>query len=843
MDLDRVRRAETKTRLLIRDGLARQQWEAVLADRDSSAWPSRRFCTWPELLGACFDSVVERGLEPQVLILSTNQTERLWRRVIENSESGRQLIAAGGVARWARQGRRSLLEHGALPSDQKGASWHGDSRIFLSWNRQFEAELKRNDWIDPDSLLYRINRLPAELVACDLILLDPPRPTPEMDSLIQAWRAAGSRIDCIEPDDYDAAIEAVVAPDPAGEIRLAADWAADRLRGAADRRFAIVVPDLKSRLEEVETALTDRLDSTQLSSTVSRPVGDVAILGAALTALELIGGGEGFDRLGRWLRSPFFVSDDPNRTREAAALEIEWRKDPRAQRDFADAWRHLGLGSRLARGLPDLAQRLDRVFDRMPRRATPTGWTAAWQSSLRLLGWQGFETGLPARLQSAWDNAWARFAELTAIVGTVDNGTALELFDEIVASERIYEPMALTGVVLMEHPAQVGPGFDGVWMTGCSDETLMAADAPNPLLPWRIQAELGMPGSNPEIALAAATDDLARLRRRVPEARFSCPGRVGDEPRLPSPLLDRWQPAPASGLSCGATAGRIGTRSWEQLDDPAPPLAGERIPGGTRTLDLQACCPVRAFCAARLRALPLAPPERGVDPRLRGLLVHRALELLLDPDRPAAGIPASVEAAVAELTRPGDACWSALLGAERSRIERLIEKLMEIEAGRSPFATIAVEHRTQVRIDGRRLDCRIDRVDRLAAGDTLLIDYKTARSPRVGWFEPRLDDCQLPVYALDSTPAAIATIRLRGDRVDYRWAGRELALPGKVQSFDEAGWQTQLDRWRQQIGELLAEFVGGDVRVPADAAEHVGEDGRDRAGGAFAPLTRVGDIR
>jgi hypothetical protein len=33
------------------------------------------------------------------------------------------------------------------------------------------------------------------------------------------------------------------------------------------------------------------------------------------------------------------------------------------------------------------------------------------------------------------------------------------------------------------------------------------------------------------------------------------------------------------------------------------------------------------------------------------------------------------------------------------------------------------------------------------------------------------------------------------------------------------------------------------VRVPFDAGGHIASDAHDRAGGAFAPLTRIGDIR
>lgn len=854
MYLDRISPANPETFLITRDALARQQWEAVCATIDAvsgqRAWPSRAFRSRSQWLAERFDAA-QAAIDHPSLILSPGQTERLWRRVIESSPAGPALIGSGGVARWARSARRSLLEHGLAPADQSGAVWGADAGVFLDWNRDFEAALASNDWVDPDSLLYRINRLPVELVGHDLTLLDPPRDTPEVRRLIDRWHAARHRIDRIEPDDQAARVAGLIAADPTAEIRLAARWATERLRERPDCRLAVVIPDLTARRDAVEAIFADHLGSARVTAGGSRALGEIAVFGAALTAIRLLGPGAGFAVLSRWLRSPFFSSQDAARARHTAGLEIALRSDPRAQRDFAGAWRHLGLASRFAKTLPDTATRLDRALERLPQRATPTSWTAVWQSCLRILGWHGPDLSLPSNLQNAWDNAWARFSELTAILGAIDQGAAFDVLGEIVATESIYQPMGLEGVVLLTRIDQVGPGFAGAWIAGFSDEGVTSPDSANPLLPRALQARLGIAGATPESALAASIDDLKRLERRVPEATFSCPLRIGDEPRLPSPLIADWQPAAAGALAvqggAGQAAARIGARAWQQPADPAPALDGAAIRGGIRTLNLQSACPARAFCVARLKAEPIEPPARGIDSRLRGRLIHRVLELLLDPQPadPAKRHPGTaIEQAFASLTRRGDAAWEAQLRSERRRIERIIGRFLEAEAGRPEFTTQAVERRAEIPIDGRTLSCRLDRIDRLASGETLLIDYKTGRSPRVRWFDARLGDCQLPAYALEANADGIAAIRLDDSDIVYRWAGRvPLSLPGRGQTFDDADWQAQIVRWREQISQLLDEFAHGDVRVPGDAAERVAADDRDQAGGAFAPLTRVGDLR
>jgi probable DNA repair protein len=671
--------------------------------------------------------------------------------------------------------------------------------------------------------------------------------------LLTRWQAAGHPIETIDPDGHEAEVNALRAADPWDEIKRAADWAAASLEADPSVRLAIVVPELEARRDEVESVLIDKLGGQFFMISGGRTLADIGIFGAAMTAIELLSGRAEFDVLSRWLRSPFFATTDASRVRDAAALEIAFRSEPRAQRGFVDAWRKWGLKARFQR-LPDTADRLDKALDRLPKRATPTGWTGFWQSCLQILGWRGFELGLADNLRDAWDQAWATFSELTPIVGRQDFEAAFEIFTRIVSSQSVYIPMPLTGVHLMDRMTQIGPGYAGAWVCGFSDEVLPDSGRPNPLLPWAVQLEHGMPGTNPDLELAAAEEELERLRRRVPLLTFSCPARVRDQPLLPSPLVSGWTPAenqrfPGTGKRTTAER-RIGARGWQHRPDAAPALGGTTIPGGTRTLDLQAKCPVKAFCISRLRAEPLEAPARGIDPRLRGILIHRVLERLLDPSDQAAGsghLEECIQAAFAELVRPGDPGWNAQIRAERGRIKELLHRFIEREADRPAFSTIAVEQRADVIIEGFRIRCRIDRVDAVdpgRSGDRLLIDYKTGQSAGGRWFDARLTDCQLPIYAQqEADVAGIATIKLSGNRIEYRGAVREdLPLPARLNRFDASDWRNQVGKWREQITELLQEFASGDVRHRSDAGRFVRSDQSEHAGGAFAPLTRVGDL-
>jgi len=78
------------------------------------------------------------------------------------------------------------------------------------------------------------------------------RYTPMQESLLERWAAAGVEVRRETPTSGPSGSTGRVAClDPAAEIDAAARWAAERLHGHADRRVAIVVPDLMRRRDDV----------------------------------------------------------------------------------------------------------------------------------------------------------------------------------------------------------------------------------------------------------------------------------------------------------------------------------------------------------------------------------------------------------------------------------------------------------------------------------------------------------------------------------------------------------------------------------------------------------------
>jgi ATP-dependent helicase/nuclease subunit B len=471
------------------------------------------------------------------------------------------------------------------------------------------------------------------------------------------------------------------------------------------------------------------------------------------------------------------------------------------------------------------------------RRATPGRWAHLWSRSLADLGWRA-PTARTTLL--GWQNTLDELARLTPICGEISRDGALAELARLL--ERT-TPVALPlcGVHVLRRIADVGPGYDAVWVTGFTDSTWPEPPHGNPLLPVALQREHGMPYSSPRDAEERSRRLLDRLVRRSRDLVVSWPARVYDYETEPSPAIRSWPTLSTDELSAMATARPLRTAARETVVDVAPPFAGARVPGGTGALGRQARCPVRAFCQDRLGARQLEPLGFGVSARLRGIATHRAAERLLDESATheslatkEGSVASSVDAALARLFGRTRNYLAPLYELEADQLQRMLAALLRAELRRAPFRVRTVEQESVVTLGPLTLQVRIDRVDELADGTIAIIDYKTGeRATSSGWFGDRLRDAQVPLYATQagaSVSAAVVT-RLALPETSYSGFWPEQVFPGRQTRAAELPLEAQLQLWRRQLELLANEFAAGDTRIFIDAP--------DDAAGSYAPLTRV----
>ena len=276
-------------------------------------------------------------------------------------------------------------------------------------------------------------------------------------------------------------------------------------------------------------------------------------------------------------------------------------------------------------------------------------------------------------------------------------------------------------------------------------------------------------------------------------------------------------------------------------DDQAPVLgpAALRSGGGTGLLSDQSTCPFRAFARHRLDAAEHRLPRPGLNPAQRGTLIHDALEFFWQD---VTGGEALRQLAAATLQQRIDDAVDAALDKiartyrlvlsrrsrllERARCQRWLLQWLQLEANRPDFTVVEREAEITIVLGELTLSGKLDRVDALADGQRLLIDYKTKASGLSSnrWApDQRMVDPQLPAYALSMKPApgAITFANIAPQAAKFSGVSRE---PTGIAGVTEIGkarhgfsaidhWEPLLEQWRADLTQLATSYRDGAAAV------------------------------
>jgi hypothetical protein len=151
---------------------------------------------------------------------------------------------------------------------------------------------------------------------------------------------------------------------------------------------------------------------------------------------------------------------------------------------------------------------------------------------------------------------------------------------------------------------------------------------------------------------------------------------------------------------------------------------------------------------------------------------------------------------------------------EVARLRKLASEWLSLERERDPFEVVHTEQKRQLDISGLTLTGRIDRLDKLVAGEAAgkhaLIDYKTgSRVTPNDWLGERPDDPQLPLYAVTAQEgvSAVAFARVRaGNMKFFGFSEGESGIPGARPARD---WPALVADWKAELERLAGEFAGG----------------------------------
>lgn len=846
-------RSDRESILVTRNAAHAAQWEARLAreflDADLTSWrrrPVRTVATWHDSTR----NPLDRNLPG---LLSPAQARALWRRIVADSEYAETLIDPSAAASWAYAAWMELNEHAIEPESFARQGSSEELTAFLKWCKRYRQVLNERFWTD-QSLSLAERRGAADNASRKVALLDCGALAPAISQRIAYLSDGGWQFTAFELPKIGRRAVKVEMPGAACELEYALAWAASRCLDRTSGRVALVVDDLGSRRGSVDRILT-RYPDVPYDFGTGPPLTSIPAVEAALNALELLGPDGNFGALSRWLRSAFFQGPRATDFGAAARLEAALRDTLLNHVRLRPAYEHGGLRQRFFRDAEQCGRRMEaalRLSAEGGRLRSPTTWVRAWRDALDALGWGRGTASIPSGHARAWEDGLEAFASLTPILPSLDPRSAIAELRIVLRGRSLPSRLPVEGIHIFEHIDDIGPGYDAVWCTGFSAERWPRVEAANPLLPRWLRRKHELPWSSPADTLARHRSSTRRLIDCVPEVVFSWTASEGQSPGTPSALLNDCPEIGRSELGPGPEPGLAGFKPdpnrFETLEDTPPAAPSHVLSGGVAALNMQAKCPLRAFLEFRLEARPPEAPRRGIGPRLRGIMAHRAAELLLPAGTSQAElisappaeldrrIHSAAEKAVREAFAETYGMLSALAELETERLLGLLRDLLVMELRRTPFRIVETEQNYEINLGLYELTARLDRLDEIGDGELALLDYKSGRRISAGnWFRSPLEDVQVPLYAgqfADRLSAAVLCL-LQPAGVRYRgyWVAPG-SFPGMVSRLPEdRAWPRQLEVWSSEIARLAADFMQGDGRIRADQIEP--------AAGLYACLTRV----
>jgi exodeoxyribonuclease-5 len=649
------------------------------------------------------------------------------------------------------------------------------------------------------------------------------------------------------------------------ECRAVVAWAQARLAENPAGRLGIVAPDLAGVRDRLEFLLDDALhpalirpDAAEAARcfnfSLGRALADLPLIRVALDLLAL---GSGRAKVEQSRLSALLLAGGWS----AADAEADGRArlDAALRRDlpyFTTLPALLRLAERLAEGGQPLCPQTVAALDafvtaasQASRKLLPGQWAGVFRACLKAAGWPGDRPLSSHEFQAhrAFGEVLDGLGRLDVLLGPLAFADAVRRLSQL-CRQRLFQPetRGRPAIQVLGVLESAGLEFDALWVIGMNDDLWPPPPRPSPLLPAELQRSAGSAHASAEVELDFAQRVHARLSQSAPVVTFSWAQADGNRVLRPSPLIAGMPPAAESPAEVATLARAMADEApaaLDLLDDAlAPPVAeGEKVSGGSWLLRAQAICPAWAYYQFRLGGEAMEQAVEGLDPAARGTLVHEALEAFWTATPSSDALAAlgeaarneAIAAAVAKALQSFELDRRTSLPArfrelEAARLARLLDLWLAVEARRGQgFAVIACEQPAEVEIEGIKVRMVVDRIDQLADGRQVIIDYKTgAAIDTKNWADQRITEPQLPIYAalVNDEVAAVVFAKVLLDKPGFAGVADEKdILPGvqgigddKQKIFDPAefpDWIAVITHWRERLHAVASEVKQGRAGV------------------------------
>jgi probable DNA repair protein len=781
------------------------------------------------------------------LVLNSSQARVIWQSIIASSRYTRSLLQVNSIVDKAINAYE-ICQSWNIKIFPEDIFLNHDAQAFASWAETYKNKLIQKNWVD-------INNLPDLLVSAGfvpdhkgLVFYGYDELTLQQQALLKHIEAQGCEVVLYQATGRNKKVTYQGFSDRTAELRSAACWAKDIMNRDPDTSIGIVVPDLANTQEAVSVVFDEIFhpelhlngpDSIQKQYSIApgKPLSDYPVIHIALEILSLGQLRHSIQKLEVLLRSSFIKDVQTEQYARASfyadlrqAGEPSWRL--KTLLEYMDYHRErLTIAPCFESMLRELVEFLKIKNSRQSTRQ----WSETFTSWLKIFGWPGDRKLNSNEYQTVetWGEMLIELASLETVAGSCSYAEALDYLKKIIKDKSFQPETSETPVQISALPGVAGLQFDYLRVIGLHDQAWPGPSSINPFIPLVLQRGSGVPGALVESILSRCQLETKALINGSMDVVFSFPENEDDRVCRPSPLLkeyltDKIEESHANHVSYQQII--FNSRDVESFtDDVAPALAvDDETTGGTGILADQAACPFRAYARHRLYASSLADITIGLDPAVRGQLVHHVMQRLwerinsseslhqLSMDNLNDLIKSVVESLIRQQARHQPETFSREFSRlESHRLKTLIKDWLTIEKNRSGFKIKELEQRHSINFHGLNLNMRIDRVDELPDGKLVIIDYKTGQMNMGKWQGDRPDEPQLPLYAITyhGNVCAVVLAGMKKGKLGLIGLAAEDDLIAGVKGIETTeenkGWEGQLQYWQLALGNMAREFAMG----------------------------------
>ena len=850
----------TDTILTVSQRLAiylQQQYASYQQDMGQSVWITPDILPLNNWLIRCWQNLQAAGMIEPLILLSSAQEQLLWEQAIAHSSYGQTLLRLGTTAKAAKDAWQLVKQWQAnlnLPLFNDSE----DTKAWLSWAKNFQQQCQASGWIDIASLPNVIIEASKEQLHFSLpkkiFIVGFDEICPQHRALfkqLEKYHCAVIEIQAkVEQIENNRHPQCIALADTENELQTMAHWAFDCWQKGSTS-IGCIVPNLSDLRSSVintfidvfapETLLPNSFEHTlPFNIAAGIPLKNYALIHVALTLLELDDEVE-IEIIGTLLRSPY-LSHAEQEMNQRAKLDVHLR----LLDEYKLPLRQLLVEAK-KQGCYEFAKLLQTGFIRLPANdeyLSHYAWTQFFKEQLSNYGWPG-ERALNSeefQLYDRWNELLTEFTKQNLITEKLTKKAAIHQLKQLAATT-LFQPQTPTTPIQILNPFDAaGLQFDKLWVMGLDDQSWPPAATFNPFIPVRLQRKLNMPHASNEQEFLFYKQVTERLAHSSPDIIFSYPLQQADQKLRPSALL---KTAPKMlltelNISMLRTYTEIihQTAQFEELTDHFGPTITENtdISGGTEIFKYQAACAFRAFAHFRLKAKPIQTPSIGLDARKRGLILHRALEAVWNTigtyenltnytvEKLQLAIESAIDIALLDFIKRQPLTFKKYFTQiEKIRLKQLLNNWLAFEKQRPPFKVIALEKENICHFNNMPFKIRIDRIDQLADGTYLIIDYKTGQNSLYQWLDERIDEPQLPFYCVtsDLPISSILFAQLRSNNLRLQGISAEdINILGitpitKVRKAENLpnSWQELIVYWRAILEKLGNQFQQGCAHV------------------------------